>query len=177
MCVQPLDDRCGRTGVRPVSFSEVEYGAQEGGRKGIRHAFDQIFFIGICDKPKWKQQTGTVVATCLLVIKSNVQCRCNNPPLYVWEPHLIDEHIEHVALMKSTAMLAPWAATCKKLHKHAEKPAGAQHEHKLILREGRSQRPYPSTPPQDFIKRAGQKTTKILLEWPKNTHLEHSTSK
>lgn len=31
MCVQPVDDRCGRTGVRPVSFSEVEYGERWGG--------------------------------------------------------------------------------------------------------------------------------------------------
>lgn len=35
--MQPVDDRCGRTGVRPVSFSEVEYGERGG---GIRHAFD-----------------------------------------------------------------------------------------------------------------------------------------
>lgn len=32
MCVQAVDDRCGRTGVRPVSFSEVEYArGREGG--------------------------------------------------------------------------------------------------------------------------------------------------
>lgn len=30
--MQPVDDRCGRTGVRPVSFSEVEYArGREGG--------------------------------------------------------------------------------------------------------------------------------------------------
>lgn len=32
MCALPVCDRCGRTGVRPVSFSEVE---EEGGRKHI----------------------------------------------------------------------------------------------------------------------------------------------
>lgn len=32
MCALPVCDRCGRTGVRPVSFSEVE---EEGGRKRI----------------------------------------------------------------------------------------------------------------------------------------------
>lgn len=35
MCVQPVDDRCGRTGVRPVSFSEVEYGERAGGREYV----------------------------------------------------------------------------------------------------------------------------------------------
>lgn len=35
MCVQPVDDRCGRTGVRPFSFSEVEYGEREGGREYV----------------------------------------------------------------------------------------------------------------------------------------------
>lgn len=36
MCVQPVDDRCGRTGVRPVSFSEVEYArGREGGREYV----------------------------------------------------------------------------------------------------------------------------------------------
>lgn len=33
--MQPVDDRCGRTGVRPVSFSEVEYGEREGGREYV----------------------------------------------------------------------------------------------------------------------------------------------
>lgn len=36
MCVQPVDDRCGRTGVRPVSFSEVEHARErEGGREDV----------------------------------------------------------------------------------------------------------------------------------------------
>lgn len=36
MCALPACNRCGRTGVRPVGFSEVEGGGREGGREGGR---------------------------------------------------------------------------------------------------------------------------------------------
>lgn len=47
-----MDDRCGRTGVRPVSFSEVEYTrGREGGRENVMPVTNACSYRSVI-KPK-----------------------------------------------------------------------------------------------------------------------------